>query len=157
MGNSVNKFRKALQQGNELLACQLYVQNPDIRERLDPNSSDKDNQQHNTPLHYAAKFGMKSLLRDFLIRGGNPNKQNSLDQTALHMLMMTSSGTMEAVDQRRLDCLHMLLKWKGKMATDGLGERLYLDAADRVIHLVLFLNYDFMNSYFMSNNILLTV
>ena len=128
----MNKFRKALQQGNELLACQLYVQNPDIRERLDPNSPNKDSQHCNTPLHYAAKYGMKSLLRDFLIRGGNPNKQNSLDQTALHMLMITTSGTMPAVDQKRLDCLHMLLKWRGKAAIDGVGERLNLNATDHV-------------------------
>ena len=134
MGNSANKFRKSLQQGNELLASQLYVQNPDLRERLDPNSPNKDNECHNTPLHYAAKYGMKSLLRDFLIRGGNPNKQNSLDQTALHMLMMTSSGKMQPVDQKRLDCLHMLLKWRGKAASDGVREQLNLDTTDHVSH-----------------------
>ena len=132
MGNSANKFKKALQQGNELLASQLYVQNPDIRERLDPNSPHKDNQFHNTPLHYAAKYGMKSLLRDFLNRGGNPNKQNSLDQTALHMLMMVSSGTTQLVEQKRLDCLNMLLKWSGKEASDGVKERLMLDKTDYV-------------------------
>ena len=132
MGNSANKFRKALQQGNEVNACQLYVQNPDIRERLDPNSSHKDSHLHNTPLHYVAKYGMKSLLRDFLARGGNPNKQNSLDQTALHMLMVTASGEMDIVDQRRLDCLHLLLKWRGRAAFDGVEERLNLDAVDQV-------------------------
>ena len=132
MGNSANKFRKALQQGDEVLACQLYVQNPDIRERLDLNSPNKDSDCHNTPLHLAAKYGMKSLLRDFLIRGGNPNKQNSLDQTTLHMLMMTPSGRLQAVDQKRLDCLHMLLKWKGKAASDGVREQLILDKSDCV-------------------------
>lgn len=137
MGNSVNKFKKALQQGNELLACQLYVQNPDIRERLDPNSPNKDSPEHNTPLHYAAKHGMKSLLRDFLNRGGNPNKQNSLDQTALHMLMATSSGTIQVVDEKRLDCLHMLLKWRGIAVTHGMGEKLNLDATDHVRFLII--------------------
>ena len=132
MGNSSNKFKKALQEGNEVVACQLYLQNPDIRERLDLNSPNKDTIHHNTPLHYAAKYGMKSLLKDFLLRGGNPNKQNSLDQTALHMLMMAPSGTMKSVDQRRLDCLHMLLKWNGKAANDRVKEKLKLDATDNV-------------------------
>ena len=133
MGNSTAKFKKALQQGNEVEACHLYVQNPDIRERLDPNSSYGDNYQHNTPLHYVAKFAMKSLMRDFLLRGGNPNKSNAKGQTALHVLMTVSTGIFQVVDQRRLDCLYLLLKWNGRAASDGIAERLKIDALDEVL------------------------
>ena len=132
MGNSATKFRKAIQQGNEVIACQIYVQNPEIRERLDPNASYGDNLDHNTPLHFVAKYGMKSLLRDFLIRGGNPNFTNKSEQTALHLLMMVHTSVLAAADQRRLDCLHLLLKWKSKPGSSGIEEKLSLNAVDKV-------------------------
>ena len=69
MGSSHSKFRKAMQSGNEVEAVQLYVQSTDLRERLHPNTSYGENYIHNSPLHYAAKYAMKSLLRDFLSRG----------------------------------------------------------------------------------------
>jgi len=43
---------------------------------------------------------------------------------------MVSSGTTQLVEQKRLDCLNMLLKWSGKEASDGVKERLMLDKTD---------------------------
>ena len=41
---------------------------------LQPNCSYGDHHHHNTPMHYAAKHGMKHLIRAFLNDlGGNPN------------------------------------------------------------------------------------
>lgn len=63
MGNTATKFRKALINGDELLACQLYESNPQFKEALDPNSTYGESYQHNTPLHYTARHAMTRLLR----------------------------------------------------------------------------------------------
>lgn len=63
MGNAATKFRKALINGDELLAWQLYESNPQFKEALDPNTSYGESYQHNTPLHYVARHAMAHLLR----------------------------------------------------------------------------------------------
>lgn len=63
MGNTATKFRKALINGDEILACQLYESNQQFRDALDPNSTYGESYQHNTPLHYAARHAMMRLLR----------------------------------------------------------------------------------------------
>ena len=63
MGSSSSKFRKHLQNGDEYAALQLYYSSSDLRKGLDPNSSYGDTYSHDTPLHYAARHAMKSLLR----------------------------------------------------------------------------------------------
>ena len=63
MGSSSSKFRKHLQNGDEVQALQLYTNNTDLQKALDPNCSYGDSHQHETPLHYAARHGMKTLLR----------------------------------------------------------------------------------------------
>ncbi|RMC04983.1 hypothetical protein DUI87_18163 [Hirundo rustica rustica] len=62
MGNTTTKFRKALINGDENLACQIYESNPQLKETLDPNTSYGETYQHNTPLHYAARHGMNRIL-----------------------------------------------------------------------------------------------
>ncbi|KYO26651.1 hypothetical protein Y1Q_0019132 [Alligator mississippiensis] len=62
MGNTTTKFRKALINGDESLACQIYESNPQLKETLDPNTSYGETYQHNTPLHYAARHGMSRIL-----------------------------------------------------------------------------------------------
>lgn len=62
MGNTTTKFRKALINGDENLACQIYENNPQLKESLDPNTSYGEPYQHNTPLHYAARHGMNRIL-----------------------------------------------------------------------------------------------
>lgn len=63
MGNTATKFRKALINGDEILACQLYESNQQFRDALDPNSTYGESYQHNTPLHYVARHAMTRLLR----------------------------------------------------------------------------------------------
>lgn len=63
MGNTATKFRKALINGDELLACHLYESNQQFKEALDPNATYGESYQHNTPLHYAARHAMIRLLR----------------------------------------------------------------------------------------------
>ena len=63
MGNTATKFRKALVNGDEALAWQLYEGNPQFRDGLDPNASYGEPYQHNTALHYACRHAMTRLLR----------------------------------------------------------------------------------------------
>ncbi|XP_030056106.1 ankyrin repeat and IBR domain-containing protein 1 isoform X1 [Microcaecilia unicolor] len=143
MGNATTKFRKALINGDENLACQIYESNPQLKESLDPNSSYGEPYQHNTPLHYASKHGMTRLLGTFLFtKDGNPNKRNVHNETAMHMLcmgpqIMISDGALHPRlarpsedDFRRSDCLQMILRWKGAKLDQGEYERAAIDAVD---------------------------
>ncbi|RXM99585.1 Ankyrin repeat and IBR domain-containing protein 1 [Acipenser ruthenus] len=89
MGNTATKFRKALINGDETLASQLYESNPQFKESLDPNTSYGEPYQHNTPLHYAARHAMSRLLSyiqiEFLVKNDgdlfaeNENKDTPCD------------------------------------------------------------------------------
>ncbi|XP_031235798.1 ankyrin repeat and IBR domain-containing protein 1 isoform X3 [Mastomys coucha] len=137
MGNTTTKFRKALINGDENLACQIYENNPQLKESLDPNISYGEPYQHNTPLHYAARHGMNRILGD-----GNPNKRNVHNETSMHLLcmgpqIMISEGTLHPRlarpvedDFRRADCLQMILRWKGAKLDQGEYERAAIDAVD---------------------------
>ncbi|KAF7245823.1 Ankyrin repeat and IBR domain-containing protein 1 [Varanus komodoensis] len=143
MGNTTTKFRKALINGDENLACQIYESNPQLKESLDPNISYGEPYQHNTPLHYAARHGMNRILGTFLfVRDGNPNKRNVHNETSMHLLcmgpqIMISDGALQPRltrpfedDLRRADCLQMILKWKGAKLDQGEYERAAIDAVD---------------------------
>uniref|UniRef100_A0A3Q4MM62 Ankyrin repeat and IBR domain-containing protein 1 n=1 Tax=Neolamprologus brichardi TaxID=32507 RepID=A0A3Q4MM62_NEOBR len=143
MGNTATKFRKALINGDELLACQLYESNPQFKEALDPNSTYGESYQHNTPLHYAARHAMTRLLRSFLLsKDGNPNKRNVHNETSLHLLCMgpqilTSEGALHPRisrpyedEQRRGECLQIVLAWTGAKLDHGEYERADVNATD---------------------------
>ncbi|XP_066898597.1 ankyrin repeat and IBR domain-containing protein 1 isoform X4 [Kogia breviceps] len=143
MGNTTTKFRKALINGDENLACQIYENNPQLKESLDPNTSYGEPYQHNTPLHYAARHGMNRILGTFLFgRDGNPNKRNVHNETSMHLLcmgpqIMISEGALHPRlarpaedDFRRADCLQMILRWKGAKLDQGEYERAAVDAVD---------------------------
>ncbi|XP_036617790.1 ankyrin repeat and IBR domain-containing protein 1 isoform X2 [Trichosurus vulpecula] len=143
MGNTTTKFRKALINGDENLAYQIYESNPQLKESLDPNTSYGEPYQHNTPLHYAARHGMNRILGTFLfVRDGNPNKRNVHNETSMHLLcmgpqIMISEGALHPRlarpsedDCRRADCLRMILKWKGAKLDQGEYERAAIDAVD---------------------------
>ncbi|KAI1902026.1 hypothetical protein AGOR_G00040470 [Albula goreensis] len=143
MGNTATKFRKALINGDEGLACQLFESNPQFKESLDPNTSYGEPYQHNTPLHYASRHAMSRLMRSFLFcKDGNPNKRNIHNETALHLLCMgpqilLSEGALHPRitrpfedEQKRADCLQMILKWTGAKLDQGEYERANVNATD---------------------------
>ncbi|XP_068091367.1 ankyrin repeat and IBR domain-containing protein 1 isoform X1 [Hyperolius riggenbachi] len=143
MGNATTKFRKALINGDENLAYQIYEGNPQLKESLDPNTSYGEPYQHNTPLHYASRYGMSRLLKAFLFgKDGNPNKRNIHNESSMHLLCMgsdlrISEGALEhrlprpaEDDRRRAECLRMFLDWKGAKLDHGEYERAALDATD---------------------------
>ncbi|XP_073341429.1 ankyrin repeat and IBR domain-containing protein 1-like [Pagrus major] len=143
MGNTATKFRKALINGDELLACQLYESNQQFKEALDPNATYGESYQHNTPLHYAARHAMTRLLRSFLLnKDGNPNKRNVHNETSLHLLCMgpqilTSEGALQPRisrpyedRQRRAECLQIILAWTGAKLDHGEYESADVNATD---------------------------
>ncbi|KAM7382599.1 hypothetical protein PAMP_002324 [Pampus punctatissimus] len=143
MGNTATKFRKALINGDEVLACQLYESNLQFKEALDPNSTYGESYQHNTPLHYAARHAMTRLLRYFLLsKDGNPNKRNVHNETSLHLLCMgpqilTSEGVLQPRisrpyedEQRRAECLQIILAWTGAKLDHGEYESADINATD---------------------------
>lgn len=143
MGNTATKFRKALINGDELLACQFYESNPQFKEALDPNATYGESYQHNTPLHYAARHAMIRLLRAFLLnKDGNPNKRNVHNETSLHLLcmgpqIMSSEGALLSRivrpyedERRRTECLQVILSWTGAKLDHGEYERADINATD---------------------------
>lgn len=83
------------------------------------------------------------LLRSFLFsKDGNPNKRNVHNETALHVLCMgphilLAEGTLQPRlarpyedEQRRADCLQMILKWTGAKLDRGEYESADVNATD---------------------------
>nr|KAG5714730.1 hypothetical protein BaRGS_000218 [Batillaria attramentaria] len=131
MGSASSKFRKHLQNGDEVQALQLYTNSTDLQKALDPNCSYGDSHQHETPLHFAARHGMKTLLRIFLYdKGGNPNKTNAKKETALHCVCMEKNAQYYNVQKRRVECLNMVLSWRGATLQEGQVEKVDLGAVD---------------------------
>ncbi|XP_056154424.1 ankyrin repeat and IBR domain-containing protein 1-like isoform X2 [Lampris incognitus] len=144
MGNTATKFRKAVVSGDEALAWQLYEGNPQFRDGLDPNASYGEQYQHNTPLHYVCRHAMTRLLRSFLFsKEGNPNKRNVHNETCLHVLcqgpqiLLLPEGAFaprlarpQRDEQRRADCLQMILSWTGARLDRGQYERANVNATD---------------------------
>ncbi|XP_023267963.1 LOW QUALITY PROTEIN: ankyrin repeat and IBR domain-containing protein 1-like [Seriola lalandi dorsalis] len=144
MGNTATKFRKALVSGDEALAWQLYEGNPQFRDGLDPNASYGEQYQHNTALHYVCRHAMTRLLRSFLFsKEGNPNKRNVHNETCLHVLcqgpqiLLLPEGALsprlarpQRDEQRRADCLQMILSWTGARLEGGQYEKANVNATD---------------------------
>ncbi|KAK1880854.1 Ankyrin repeat and IBR domain containing protein 1 [Dissostichus eleginoides] len=144
MGNTATKFRKALVGGDEALAWQLYEGNPQFRDGLDPNASYGEQYQHNTALHYVCRHAMTRLLRSFLFsKEGNPNKCNVQNETCLHVLcqgpqiLLLPEGALsprlarpQRDEQRRADCLQMILSWTGARLEGGQYEKAKVNASD---------------------------
>ncbi|XP_039977364.1 ankyrin repeat and IBR domain-containing protein 1-like isoform X3 [Xiphias gladius] len=144
MGNTATKFRKALVGGDEALAWQLYEGNPQFRDGLDPNASYGEQYQHNTALHYVCRHAMTRLLRSFLFsKEGNPNKRNVHNETCLHVLcqgpqiLLLPEGALsprlarpQRDEQRRADCLQMILSWTGARLDGGQYEKANVNTTD---------------------------
>ncbi|KAH3754097.1 hypothetical protein DPMN_188757 [Dreissena polymorpha] len=64
--------------------------------------------------------------------GGNPNKTNGKKETALHCVCMEKHHQYFPVQRRRLECLSMILQWKGAELKDGVVEKVDLSALDEV-------------------------
>ena len=78
---------------------------------------------------------MQIVRRIFLFElGGNPNKKNARNETVLHCVCAAERGaTLTYVQQqRRYDCLQLVLLWTGPTLADGRVEKAALPAKDEV-------------------------
>ena len=66
--------------------------------------------------------------------GGNPNKKNGRNETSLHSVCMASNGRNFVVQQRRAECLMLVLQWRGATLADGEVERADLAAQDESLN-----------------------
>ncbi|XP_040570920.1 uncharacterized protein [Lepeophtheirus salmonis] len=131
MGSASSKFKKYLQHGDEYAAMQVYQSNPEIRKTLQPSFSYGDNYDHYTPLHYAARHGMKHLIRAFLNDlNGNPNKTNVYGQTALHCVCQVNRQKSLSALERRSYSVILLLSWRGPVMSNGERERVEVSKRD---------------------------
>jgi ankyrin repeat/IBR domain-containing protein 1 len=136
MGSSSSKFKKYLQHGDEFAAMQVYQGSGELQRELEPNTSYGEAHHHNTPLHYAARHGMKHLIRSFLTDlGGNPGLQNSAGQTSLHLVCQVDSQKSVGARERRAHSVMLLLSWRGRAGrTSSTQERntLFINCRDVV-------------------------
>ena len=44
---------------------------------------------------------------------GNPNKQNSQNETALHLACQLPENASPSIQDRKLACVQLILQWKG--------------------------------------------
>ncbi|CAH0550556.1 unnamed protein product [Brassicogethes aeneus] len=131
MGSSSSKFKKYIQNGDEYAAMQMSKNVPELYRSVDPNISYGENHNHNTLVHYAAKHGMKHLLRTFLQdMNGNPNKKNALNENALHLACQLNQMSFSAYE-RRAACVQFLLYWRGAALNNGEREKVDLAAQDK--------------------------
>lgn len=88
-------------------------------------------------------FSLSHSSRSFLLsRDGNPNKRNMHNETSLHLLCMgpqilTSEGALQPRisrpyedQQRRAECLQLILAWTGAKLDQGEYERADINATD---------------------------
>ncbi len=98
---------------------QVYQSSSELRKHLQPSHSYGEHHDHNTPLHYAARHGMKHLVRAFLTDldpGGDPNRRNGMGQTALHCacdVRRPAQAKSPSALERRGYSVMLLLSWRG--------------------------------------------
>ena len=74
-------------------------------------------------------------IRIFLYEhGGNPNKKNNHNETSLHGVCQSAQARNFVVQQRRAECLTMILQWRGATLKDGEIEKIDLATRDEVKH-----------------------
>lgn len=129
MGKSSSKFHQHLSNGDEYAALQIFKNTLELRHHLNPNNSYGNNPKHHSSLHLAAKHAMKPLLRVFLNElGGDPNKEDSDGQTALHLVCQGDLTARSSTKKRRAACLLLILKCPGSSED---VKKVSVDAVDK--------------------------
>eukprot|EP00731_Ephydatia_muelleri_P020035 Em0012g860a len=110
MGGLETKLVSLLQDRKLAEALELWLDNPKLREQIDPNGPMKwtGNKDGDTPLHCAARYGSKPILWLLLSKGGDPFVRNAKGETPMH-IVCTSSKHDSASDAVQADLLEVLL------------------------------------------------
>ena len=110
MGGLETKLVSLLQDRKLAEALELWLDNPKLREQIDPNAPMKwtGNKYGDTPLHCAARYGSKPILWLLLSKGGDPFVRNAKGETPMH-IVCTSAKHDSATDAVQADLLEVLL------------------------------------------------
>ena len=86
MGTSYSHFREALRKGHAREASDLYYSKRSLKDSVLPNHPLGCDEEDNTALHYAAKFGLQEMYVDLINRGGKPDQKNKRGKNCLHLI-----------------------------------------------------------------------
>jgi len=106
MGSNWAKLKKAVENGDEAKALEIYEKCSEIQAKLNANAILNEHTL-DTYMHLSAYHGMVEFLR-LLIKNnnGNPNKLNRRKQTVLHKVCQG------AKDSVQYECMKLLLDWR---------------------------------------------
>ena len=115
MGATVSlQFQQALRNGDETTALQLYHSSPELK-KLNVNKVYSSSRTRNTPLHYAAKRGLRDIYGEFLLQGGDPIVPNGKNQTAIHLICTCTNAAKDPEEcERRATMLSLTIDYCGK-------------------------------------------
>jgi len=136
MGATVSlQFQQALRNGDEVTALKLYHTSPDLK-NLNVNKVYRLSRSHNTPLHYAAKRGLRDIYGEFLLQGGDPTVTNDKNQTAIHLICTSANAAKDPVEcERRATMLNLTIDYCNKRKQHVIGLTFVDNSLNSPLHL----------------------
>jgi len=136
MGAAVSlQFQQALRNGDELTALQLYHSSPELK-KLDVNKVYTLSHTRSTPLHYAAKRGLRDIYGEFLLQGGDPTVRNGKNQTAIHLICTSTNAAKDPEEcERRATMLGLTVDYCGKRKKRMVGLKFVDNSLNSPLHL----------------------
>ncbi|XP_054168211.1 ankyrin repeat and IBR domain-containing protein 1-like [Oppia nitens] len=125
MGGNNSKFRKYVENGDEVSSLKLIEEHSELLTHFNPNEN--INESNESSLLLCCKWSMTSIVKTLLYEcNGNPNQRNVFNQTALHLICQIpvrfDEESIESIDsirlksteeenEKRANCLKVLLDW----------------------------------------------
>eukprot|EP00118_Oscarella_pearsei_P007794 m.39009 g.39009 ORF g.39009 m.39009 type:complete len:1036 (+) comp32658_c0_seq5:216-3323(+) len=114
MGSANSRFRTALIRGEQRDASKIWREEGiDFRQTINPNEGYSEDRDHNTPFLLASKHCIESILYFFYEQGADPNRTNSNQETALHLLC--SADNSPVADMRRAQAVERFILGSSKV------------------------------------------
>ena len=136
MGATVSlQFQQALRNGDEVTALQLYHTSPDLK-NLNVNKEYRFSRSRSTPLHYAAKRGLRDIYGEFLLQGGDPTVTNGKNQTAVHLICTSANATKDPFEcEKRATMLSLTIDYCNKKKQRVVGLTFVDNSLNSPLHL----------------------
>jgi len=135
MGATISyQFQQALRNGDELTALQLYHSSPELK-KINVNEVLVFHTR-STPLHYAAKRGLRDIYGEFILQGGDPTVSNSKNQTAIHLICTCTNAVKDPEEcERRATMLSLTIDYCGKRKKRKVGLNFVDSSLNSPLHL----------------------
>ena len=105
MGSNLAKLKKAVENGDEIKAIEIYNKYSELRNNLNANSVINE-ETLDTYMHLSCKNGMVEFLKLLLYENnGDPNQLNRNRQTSLHKICQGDN------DAKQYECMQLILQW----------------------------------------------